>query len=212
MKNTWLVAVLGAAVGASLMSGCGLQHVRTLERPRQTLVVLLPDSERHAVGRATVSNSSGTADLDAARQSTLVSPDEPPEPVMVLRPSEVRRIFGAALDALPPPPQRFTLFFQFDSDVLTDDSRAMAPQILHAIRERPVPDLVVVGHTDTMGTPEANFQLGRLRALRVRALLAEAGVDAAAIEISSHGESEPLARTPDETPEPRNRRVDISVR
>jgi outer membrane protein OmpA-like peptidoglycan-associated protein len=32
------------------------------------------------------------------------------------------------------------------------------------------------------------------------------------IEVASHGEGDLLVHTPDETPEPRNRRVDISVR
>ena len=84
--------------------------------------------------------------------STLVSASEPPAPVTVLSESEVRRIFGDALNALPPPPQRFTLYFRFESDELTDESRAMVPEILKAIKDRPVPDLVIVGHTDTTGT------------------------------------------------------------
>jgi outer membrane protein OmpA-like peptidoglycan-associated protein len=32
------------------------------------------------------------------------------------------------------------------------------------------------------------------------------------IEVASHGEADLLVHTPDETPEPRNRRVDITVR
>ena len=54
----------------------------------------------------------------------------------------------------------------------------MLPEILKAITARPVPDLVVVGHTDTTGTRAANFQLGLTRALMVRALLVAAGLDA----------------------------------
>jgi outer membrane protein OmpA-like peptidoglycan-associated protein len=50
------------------------------------------------------------------------------------------------------------------------------------------------------------------RALTVRALLVEAGLDPALIEVSSLGESDLLVKTPDDTPEPRNRRVDITVR
>jgi outer membrane protein OmpA-like peptidoglycan-associated protein len=50
------------------------------------------------------------------------------------------------------------------------------------------------------------------RATMVRALLGEAGLDPASIEVTSHGEAVLLVRTPDETYEPRNRRVEITIR
>ena len=75
-----------------------------------------------------------------------------------------------------------------------------------------LPDLVIVGHTDTTGTPAANFDLGRERASMVRDLLVNAGLDAAVIDIASHGESELQVQTADETFEPRNRRAEMSVR
>jgi outer membrane protein OmpA-like peptidoglycan-associated protein len=72
--------------------------------------------------------------------------------------------------------------------------------------------VMVVGHTDTMGAPKANIELGLDRATTVRALLVQAGLDASTVEVISHGETDLLVKTPDETPEPRNRRVEISVR
>ena len=85
-------------------------------------------------------------------------------------------------------------------------------EIRKAIMARPVPDLIVIGHTDTTGTRAANFALGRTRAMMIRDLLAASGVDRAVISVSSHGETELQVQTPDGTPEPRNRRVEISVR
>jgi outer membrane protein OmpA-like peptidoglycan-associated protein len=126
--------------------------------------------------------------------------------------SDVERIFGGALAALPPEPEQFTLFFRFDSDALTDDSRSQVPEILRALKSHPVPELLIVGHTDTPGTRAANFDLGRKRAEMVRSLLIDAGLDASTITIISHGESDLLVPTADEIFEPRNRRVDISVR
>ena len=46
----------------------------------------------------------------------------------------------------------------------------------------------------------------------MRDLLVEAGLDVTLIAVTSAGEGELLIRTPDETPEPRNRRVEIAVR
>jgi outer membrane protein OmpA-like peptidoglycan-associated protein len=63
-----------------------------------------------------------------------------------------------------------------------------------------------------MGTPQANIELGLKRASMVRNLLVEAGLTPSAIEVTSHGEAELLVKTPNDTAEPRNRRVEIAVR
>jgi outer membrane protein OmpA-like peptidoglycan-associated protein len=63
-----------------------------------------------------------------------------------------------------------------------------------------------------MGTVPANFELGLKRATMVRNLLVEAGLDLSTVDLMSHGEAEPIVKTPDETAEPRNRRVEITVR
>jgi outer membrane protein OmpA-like peptidoglycan-associated protein len=124
----------------------------------------------------------------------------------------VRRIFGEALSALPQAPVHFTLYFKFQSDELTDESRALLPEILATVKQHSIPEVLVVGHTDTMGTPKSNLELGMNRATAVYRILLQVGFDPATIEIRSHGESDLLVKTPDETAEARNRRVEISVR
>jgi outer membrane protein OmpA-like peptidoglycan-associated protein len=126
--------------------------------------------------------------------------------------ADVSRLFGDALAALPLAPQHFTLFFRFESDDLTDESRALLAQILGAARGRPVPDVVVIGHTDTTGMRARNIELGLKRAQAVRRRLIDAGIDASVIEATSHGEADLLVRTADDVLEPRNRRVEITVR
>jgi outer membrane protein OmpA-like peptidoglycan-associated protein len=121
-------------------------------------------------------------------------------------------VFGAALAALPPAPRHFTLQFRFESDTLTAESTALVPEILSAVKALPVPEVVVVGHTDTMGERKANVALGLKRAKSVREILATAGLPRSTIEVTSHGEADLLVKTPDKTPEPRNRRVEITVR
>jgi outer membrane protein OmpA-like peptidoglycan-associated protein len=80
------------------------------------------------------------------------------------------------------------------------------------MRDRHGADILVTGHTDTLGTRAANFQLGLKRATMVRDLLIAAGVDASRIEVSSLGETDLLVSSADDAPEPRNRRVDITIR
>ncbi len=177
---------------------------------RTVVVVLLPD-QGGTVGRAVVENKAGAVDLAARWQGARVRGKRPPS-LFTLTDAEAQQMFGDAAAALPPRPERFVLNFRFESDELTDEARALVPEILTLVRGRPVADVVVVGHTDTMGSTRANFDLGLKRAMMVRNLLAGAGLDPARIEASSLGETDLFVKTPDETPEPRNRRVDIVVR
>jgi outer membrane protein OmpA-like peptidoglycan-associated protein len=197
---------------AGLLWSCGPRRIQVPERPGQTLTVLLPDPESGTVGRATVSNPSGTTDLVAALESTTASVNGSPGPVVVMSEADVQALFGAALSALPPPARRVTLYFRFDSDELTDESRALVPEILQAVRDQSAPDFVVIGHTDTTGSRAFNFELGLKRANAVRNILVAAGLDAPSVEVTTLGEADLLVPTTDEVPEPRNRRVEIVVR
>jgi outer membrane protein OmpA-like peptidoglycan-associated protein len=204
-------ARLAAAVVAVSLVGCGPQRVVSVPGP-QALIVLLPDPDSGAAGRAIVSNQYGTVDLATPLAATETGAAVAPSPPATMTEGQVATIFGAALDTLPPASQLFVLRFAFDSDVLTDESRTMFPAILQAVANRPAPEVVVVGHTDRSGNDEANRELGLKRATAVRALLIEAGFDASYIEVESHGESDPLVPTADNVEEPLNRRVEITVR
>jgi outer membrane protein OmpA-like peptidoglycan-associated protein len=196
-------------LGAALAAACGPKRLGEPNPPGRAVIVLLPDEEG-TTGRATVSNSAGSVELTSPRSATDVASNRPPGAVTTMSEDDIKRLFGDALSALPPAPRSFTLYFRFESDELTDDSKALMPEILRTVRERSAPEVVVVGHTDTMGTPTANFALGLRRAEAVRSLLVSAGLEGSTVEATSLGEAYLLVRTPDETPEPRNRRVEIA--
>jgi outer membrane protein OmpA-like peptidoglycan-associated protein len=124
----------------------------------------------------------------------------------------VRERFGAALDARPPAPVSFTVYFVFDKDELTAESIAQFARIEAELAARPAPEIVVIGHTDRVGSIEYNDALSLKRAERVRAALNGAGVSPAELEVAGRGEREPAVATADEVDEPRNRRVEIMVR
>ncbi|MFL6280390.1 MAG: OmpA family protein [Vicinamibacterales bacterium] len=202
-----------AALAAVLEIACAGKHAAPAPpESARTLVVLLPDSDTGVTGRAFVSNKAGSTDLNATRDSSTASPSTAPTAVTTMSEEEVQRLFADTLSALPPAPVHFTLYFKFESDELTDESRALLPQILSTVKERTIPEVLVVGHTDTMGTPRANIDLGLVRANTVRTMLVQVGLDPSTVEVRSHGEGDLLVKTADETPEPRNRRVEISVR
>ena len=126
--------------------------------------------------------------------------------------ADVRRLFGAALDALPAPEVVFVLHFDEGRDVLNAESSAQIPAILNAIRERQSTDISVTGHTDTVADPQFNYQLGLRRAGTVSGILQSQGVNAANLFVTSHGDADLLVKTPRGVAEARNRRVEVIVR
>jgi outer membrane protein OmpA-like peptidoglycan-associated protein len=214
LEYAGILLVLAALI---VTAACGAKRVAPAPPappppPSPTLVALLPDPETHVTGRAIVTNEFGSTDLAAPYASSRAIANAAPGAVTTMSEAEVTRIFGAALAALPPAPRHFTLHFKFESDALTDASVALIPAILDAVRAIPVPEVAVVGHTDTMGEPKANVALGLKRAMTVRNILVKAGLAPSTVDVSSHGEADLLVKTRDKTPEPRNRRVEISVR
>lgn len=177
-----------------------------------TTVVLLPDADG-TTGQATVANRGGTRTLDQANTATRVldARTAPAEPTP-LTAGEIAAVFGAALEAQPQPPRHYVLYFEHGSTELTAASRQELPAVLAAIRERASVDTSVVGHSDTAGEAQSNLDLSLRRATAVGALLVAAGVDPGVLDITSHGEADPLVPTGDNVSEPRNRRVEVVVR
>ena len=191
-----------------------------VHRPRTTpdatgpeVIALLPDPDTGHVGRARVSNGAGGVELTDARASTVViGKKTTPSAPIALNEADATRLFSTVMAALPPAPQHFIVNFEFDSDEPTAEGRALLPQILATVKGRPYPEVLVIGHTDTIGTDASNIVLGRRRAELIRRLLVEVGLDPSLIETVSHGEADLLVPTADEVAEPRNRRVEITVR
>ena len=204
---------LALVVGALGCASSAPSVVETVPKrpPPEDLVVLLTDADG-TVGRAVVSTSSGTVDLGVSGAATRVSAAAAPSAVAVISDSDVREVFGEALGALPAPPLRFIFYFEFQTEKLTPESLAQVPMILDAVRGYPTAEVVVVGHTDTIGAAPKNVELGLKRANVVRELLLAAHVADSVIDLSSRGESEPALATADEVQEPRNRRVEVTVR
>ena len=126
--------------------------------------------------------------------------------------SDVQQLFGPALAAMPIRPTSFTVYFEEGTDELTAESRRVVAQIFSEIARRQVPEVVVIGHTDAVGTMAYNDELSIKRAERMRNELVKLGAGRDRIRMAGRGKREPLIRTPDGAPEPRNRRVEVTVR
>ena len=173
------------------------------------VVVLLPEKD----GRdAAVSVRQGDRELVvdkpyAAAKQTRSGPE-----AYTSNQQEVDALFGAALAAQPLRPTRYTLYFVEGGDEFSDESKPILESVLSEIARLPVPDIVIVGHTDRVGTDEYNDALALRRAETVRAVLIRRGLVAENITTSGRGKRELLVQTPEGVAEAKNRRVEIIVR
>jgi outer membrane protein OmpA-like peptidoglycan-associated protein len=129
-----------------------------------------------------------------------------------LDPPDVQKRFGPALNAMPERPRHFILYFRSDTTELTAESRKLLPEALAEFERRPAGEIAVVGHTDRAAPVGYNERLALRRAQAIRDQLVALGAKREVIEVASHGESNPLIPTADGVREPRNRRVEITIR
>jgi outer membrane protein OmpA-like peptidoglycan-associated protein len=125
---------------------------------------------------------------------------------------EVQALFGPALAARPERPVEFTLYFVEGKDELTDESKKIVNDVYAEIARRPAPDVLVIGHTDAVGSHQINDPLSLQRAELVRAGLIQNKIAPENIVAIGRGKRELFVPTDDGVAHPRNRRVVIFVR
>jgi outer membrane protein OmpA-like peptidoglycan-associated protein len=172
-------------------------------------VVLLPESGGGPTSLA-VSQDGRDVVLDRPYAAAELTPADPWR--YQATPEEVRTTFGPALAAQPVRAAHFTLYFGEASDELTAESKEALERMLADLAKRPTPDVVVIGHTDSVGSDQYNDALAQKRAEAVRAMLAARGIAPQDIVAIGRGKRDLLVPTPDGVAEPRNRRVEIVVR
>src|SRR6516162_3033915 len=127
---------LFALVCTILLAGC----------PRQALFVVLP-GEGGEVGAITIDDGKTVTTLDqsyAAAESRAGSS----EPVEESR-GNISVVFRRAVAAQPILPHHFRLYFILGSEELTSDSVQAYRATFDDIKQRPVYQVEVIGHTDT---------------------------------------------------------------
>jgi outer membrane protein OmpA-like peptidoglycan-associated protein len=103
------------------------------------------------------------------------------------------------------------LLYDFDSDVVRSDAAHNLGSLAASLEKYPNTDLLIVGHTDAVGTSEYNLGLSQRRASAAANYLASQGVSSARLRSLGRGETEPLATNDTEAGRQLNRRVEIAI-
>jgi len=183
-----------------------LALVYWVAKPPNETVTVLPSADGH-IGTVVVQRGNEKQVLNQPYATTRNG-----DAVQVLAAADVKETFGSTLQALPARPTIFLLYFTTGTDELTEESKGDLQRILDELKQRPVPDVYVIGHTDTVGELRGNDQLSAQRAETVKGFLVGIGIAAERIQTAGRGKREPIVQTGDNVDEPKNRRVEINVR
>ena len=197
MKAT---ALLLTGLAALVCAGCAAPP---------TQVILLP--QPGGAGAVEVSTAAGSQRIDRGYAEATVQASGAIT-AQQLDAAQVNTRYAPLLAVQPAPAQDFTLYFDTGGVVLTPQSEAALKTLLALARERPGGEIVVIGHTDRVGSVQSNDALSLQRARAVRETIIADGFDPNRITAAGRGERDPAVPTDDEVAEPRNRRADIVVR
>jgi outer membrane protein OmpA-like peptidoglycan-associated protein len=103
------------------------------------------------------------------------------------------------------------LLFDYDSDRIKPAAAENLRNLARSLNNYPNTDLVIVGHTDDIGSDEFNQDLSQRRARAAANYLASLGVSSARLRTFGRGESEPVAANTSEATRSQNRRVEVAI-
>ena len=114
--------------------------------------------------------------------------------------------------AEPPQPElskAVTVYFAFDSYVLTDQAKQQLKQDAEWLKAHPGVKATLEGYCDERGSDEYNLALGERRAAAAKSYLAEQGIAMERIATVSFGEERPVDPGHSELAWVKNRRVEF---
>jgi outer membrane protein OmpA-like peptidoglycan-associated protein len=183
-------------------AGCGLPP---------NVVVLIPD-ENGTVGKLAVHEGASTAELDRPLAAVNAGSEASVRTVFTAQRADVDSEFAGALAATPRAPLVYILYFQSGLTELDPRSRGDLSATTAAAKVTSNVDISVIGHADATGSDAYNSALSLKRAQTIRDTLVAAGIPNDVIEVDYHGANNPLFPTPRGVAEPRNRRVEVTIR
>jgi OmpA-OmpF porin, OOP family len=101
------------------------------------------------------------------------------------------------------------IFFDFAKSDVKPESQPAIQEVVKMLQASPALKVWVVGHTDNVGTADANVALSNARAASVVKTLAAAGIDARRLTPHGAGPFAPVAANTTDDGRARNRRVEL---
>ena len=102
-----------------------------------------------------------------------------------------------------------SILYEYGTDQILQSAQQELQKIFRILSENPHLNLHIIGHTDDVGTAEANLELSKKRALALQKNIIEKGIEPS--RISTDGKGETIPRYPNDTEQNRqkNRRTEL---
>ena len=218
-KTLSVVMVTAVAIGAS--TACATKgFVRKGVGSTNEKVNVLIESLEETQSR-TARNERRIGEVDAKTESAARSAREAREEAS--RAANAARAAGSRIEALDRATRRLVYDvalttdeadFGFGAAELPHEAKVRIDELIHELTDDPKHAFIEIeGHTDNVGSPASNVQLGLARAEAVRRYLHEThDIPLHKISVISYGEERPVAPNTTEAGRKQNRRVVIRVR
>lgn len=157
--------------------------------------------------------------LKALIQDTPITVDQIPAPGVV------QEVTVTAVDAATPAmkpapmlgqnveisqtPRLLEVNFAYNSFELLPGSLDVLDRLVVRLSSSPDLDLVIEGHTDSTGNPDANLYLSQMRADSVKNYLIDSGIEESRLQSIGLGDVRPIASNGTRTGRSKNRRIEI---
>ena len=103
------------------------------------------------------------------------------------------------------------LLYDFDSDVVRPEAQSNLKSLASSLKEYPGSDILIVGHTDQVGSESYNQALSERRAAAAANFLVTQGVSRSRLATRGVGEAEPVSANDTEAGRQQNRRVAVAI-
>ena len=194
-----------------------ISYICSFNIQAKSLVVLANSGSAH--NAIIVSNNRGKLKLDKVRTYVPMNDKNkkmPSPKMMSKREFQVR--FASPLNALPSKPLSYKLYFKEDHMELTKFSKELLPFIIKKIIEKSPCVVDIIGHTDTTGDENENFDISFQEANNVKSIFQEKILKYLTCQkditliTKGYGEKDLFIPTPDNQKEIRNRYVEIYIK
>jgi outer membrane protein OmpA-like peptidoglycan-associated protein len=196
-------------------------------------VIVVGDSNKDSYCRAAQS------EIRAGSLTTLIADDrikdcscppycpkvEPPPPFIEKKVEPPPPVVEKKIEPPPPPPpvvakpviiekgrQTLDVKFDFDKSIIKEGYYKDIDNLVQVMKDYPDLNVILEGHTDSVGTAAYNKKLSQERADAVKKYMVEkAGINANRIVAKGFGEEQPIASNDTEEGRLKNRRVEAAV-
>jgi len=192
----------------------------TVEVGRPSTVTAVPQSSINCAVTYRWTAPTGTFADPTARQTVWTAPNQEgsvPVTVTVTCPSDSKTASDSVTIQVTRPAAVVELnfedvYFDFDRSTLRPEALRLLDDAVTKLQANPTKNIVIEGHTCSIGTAEYNLALGERRAASVRNYLTSRGVPAARLETRSYGEEAPKFDNSREETRRLNRRAALVVK